>query len=55
LELALDQASGNDVAALTSIPLMNTAAMNVDTVRKASAVISFLLVEQRPIALRSGP
>jgi len=36
------QASGKDVAALTSIPLMKSAATNVETERKASAVISGL-------------
>ncbi len=34
-----DQAIGNDVAALTSMPLMKIAATNVENERKASAVI----------------
>jgi len=38
-----DQTSGNDVAALTSMPLMKIAATNVDNVRNASAVMVFLL------------
>jgi len=41
---SLVQASGNEVAALTSMPLMKMAATNVENVRKASPVIDCLLL-----------
>jgi len=50
MDPAPDQASGNEVAALISMPLMKRAATNVENVRKASPVMVFLLFVPRPIA-----
>jgi len=46
----LIQASGSEVAALTSMPLMKMAATNVENVRKSSPVMVFLLCVPRTLA-----